>query len=72
MDSGIVLRDDENSNAISSEKIQKLLEKAKNKVQLLDCVLLSNIYSLRDNETAYNLSSQRINEKDIIQSRSKR
>ena len=72
LDSGIVLSDDENSNAISSEKFQKLLEKVKNKVQLLDRVLLSNIYSLRDNETAYNLSSQRINGKDIIQSRSRR
>ena len=67
--SGIVLSNDE---TISSEKLQKLLEKAKNKVQLLDRVLLSNIYSLRDNETAYNLSTKRINEKEIIQSRSKR
>lgn len=60
LDRGIVLSKDENGIVTSSDEIQKLLEAAKSRVQLLDCVLLSNIYTLRDNNAAYDLSSKRI------------
>lgn len=64
LDNGIILNNEEKSKIISSDEIKKLLEKEKNKVQLLDRVLLSNIYSLTDNDAAYNLSSKRIETKE--------
>lgn len=60
LDRGIILSKDENGIVTSSDEIQKLLEAAKNNVQLLDCVLLSNTYTLRDNNAAYDISSKRI------------
>ena len=57
---GIILSTDEHGIVTSSDEIQKLLDVAKGRVQLLDCVLLSNIYTLRDNNAAYDLSSKRI------------
>ena len=71
LSSSIILNNDGSEKVISSNKIQKVLEKAKNRVQLLDCVLLSNIYTLKDNNAAYYLSSQQINEKDEIRKRSR-
>ena len=69
---GIVLDDVQNEKNISSNNIQKVLEKVKNRVQLLDSVLLSNIYSLKDSNSAYYLSSQLIDAKDEIQYKSRR
>ena len=60
LDRGIKLSKDERGLVASSDEIKKLLEETKSKVQLLDYVLLSNTYSLRDNNAAYDLSSKRI------------
>ena len=72
LESGIILNNGKNGKVMSSNEIQKILEKAKNRVQFLDCVLLSSIYSLKDNNAAYNLSSQRIDAKAEIQYKSRR
>lgn len=66
LDCGIVLNKDGKGNEISSDDIVKLLEKSKHKLQLLDRVLLSNIYTLKDNNAAYGLVTQRLNEKEEI------
>lgn len=72
LDSGIILNNGENEKVMSSNEIQKILEKTKSRVQFLDSILLSNIYSLKDNNAAYNLSSQRIDAKDEIRYKSRR
>ena len=69
LDRGIILSKDKQGMVTSSDEIQRLLESAKSKVQLLDRVLLSNIYTLQDNNAAYDLSSRRINEKNEIQNK---
>ena len=69
---GIVLDDVQNEKNISSNEIQIILEKMKKRVRFLDCVLLSNIYSLKDNDAAYYLSSKLIDAKDEIQYKSRR
>ena len=69
LDRGIILSKDKQGMVTSSDEIQRLLESAKSKVQLLERVLLSNIYTLQDNNAAYDLSSRRINEKNEIQNK---
>ncbi len=69
LDASIVL---DRGETVTSDQIQELLERSKGKVQLLDRVLLSNIYTLRDNNAAYDLSTRRIDAKDEIQYRSRR
>ena len=64
LDKGIVLSKDENGIVTSSDEIQKLLDAAKGRVQLLDYILLSNTYTLRDNNAAYDISSKRIDTKN--------
>ena len=66
LDCGIVLNKDGKGNEISSDDIVKLLEKSKHKLQLLDRVLLSNIYTLKDNNAAYDLVTQRLDKKEEI------
>ena len=66
LNNGVILNNGEDGSVMSSEDIRKLLEAAKNRVQLLDTVLLSNPYTLRDNNTAYDLSVQKISNVDEI------
>lgn len=66
LNKGCILNNNEDGQVMTSQQIRDLLEASKDRVKLLDCVLLSNVYTLRDSNNAYNLSSKKIDDKSEI------